>query len=64
MPKYPNITIQLSDKEDDQFAIIITCLRALKENNLGTELDNFVTDLVQAGSNGLICAINKWFKVE
>ena len=38
MPKYPNITINLSGFETDKFTIIIKCLRTLRENNLGHEL--------------------------
>lgn len=45
MPKYPNITINLSGFEHDNFTIIIKCLRAMHENNLGYELDNFVNDI-------------------
>lgn len=61
MPKYPNITINLTDFENDNFTIIIKCLRALKENNLGHELENFVNDIKNCGAENLLKTVQKWF---
>lgn len=63
MPKYPNITINLSGFENDNFTIIIKCLHVLRENNIGHELDNFVND-IKNGGNNLIATVEKWFSVE
>jgi len=63
MPKYPDININLSNFEDDNFTIIIKCLRAMRENNIGHELDNFVND-IKNGGNNLIATVDKWFNVE
>lgn len=63
MPKYPNITINMSGFQDDNFTIIIKCLRALRENNLGHELENFVND-IKNGGNNLIATVEKWFSIK
>ena len=64
MPKYPNITINLSEFETDNFTIIIKCLRALRENNLGHELENFVKDIEKGGAENLIRTTKKWFNFQ
>jgi len=64
MPKYPNITINLSKFETDNFTIIIKCLRALRENNLGHELENFTKDLKGGDYNHLLAIVMNWFNVE
>lgn len=64
MPKYPNITIKLSGFENDNFVIIIKCLRALRENNLGHELENFVNDIKKGGAKNLLRTANNWFNIK
>lgn len=61
--KHPNITVKLSGHKNDRFAIIIACLRVLRENNLAHELDNFSNDIKNGGEN-LLATVNKWFNVE
>ena len=63
MPKYPNITINLTGFETDNFVIVIKCLRALRENDLGHELENFVSDITKGGAENLIRTTSNWFKV-
>jgi len=63
MPKYPNIIINISGFETDNFTIIIKCLQALRENNIGHELDNLVND-IKNGGNNLIATVKKWFSVK
>lgn len=63
MPKYPNITINLSGFENDNFTIIIKCLRAMRENNIGHELDNFVNDIKNGGAENLLHIASNWFKI-
>jgi len=63
MPKYPNIIINISGFETDNFTIIIKCLQALRENNIGHELDNLVNDIKNSGNN-LIATVEKWFSVK
>lgn len=64
MPKYPNITINLSGFEDDNFTIIIKCLRALREHNLGHELENFVNDIEKGGAENLLLTTSNWFNLK
>lgn len=64
MPKYPNITITLSGFETDNFTIIIKCLRALRENNIGHELDNFVNDISKGSSENLLHTVSDWFNIK
>lgn len=64
MPKYPNITINLSGFKDDNFIIIIKCLRALRENDLGHELENFVNDIKKGGADKLIRTASNWFFIK
>ncbi|MBN1281919.1 MAG: hypothetical protein JW985_03025 [Alphaproteobacteria bacterium] len=64
MPKYPNITINLKEFETDNFTIIIKCLRALRENNLGHELENFVNDIKNGGAENLIRTASNWFNIK
>ncbi|HNY25488.1 MAG TPA: hypothetical protein PKJ33_03005 [Alphaproteobacteria bacterium] len=64
MPKYPNITINLSGFKNDNFMIIIKCLRALRENSLGHELENFVKDIEKGGAENLLRTASNWFNVQ
>ena len=63
MPKYPQITINLY-KNASNFEIIMTCLTALKINNLGNELENFIQDIENGGADNLPTTTEKWFNVE
>lgn len=62
-PKYPGITIKLSGIENDRFAIIIACLRTLRENNMTHELDAFAEDMKNGGEN-LIATVKTWFNAK
>lgn len=63
MPNYPNITITLPPNADNA-TIVLACLRALKENNLGNKLDEFVRDLEKGDQTHLRQIAKQWFKVE
>lgn len=63
MPKYPNITVNLTGFEHDNFTIIIRCLRALRENNLGYELESFVNDMKKGGADNLNRTAGEWFNI-
>lgn len=63
MPKYPNITITLPPNADNA-TIVLTCLKAMKTNNLGNKLDEFVRDLEKGDPAHLRQSAKKWFNVE
>lgn len=63
MPKYPQITIHLS-KNASNFEIVMACLTALKTNNLGNELENFIQDIENGGADNLPTTAAKWFNME
>lgn len=44
--------------------IIIKCLRALRENSLGHELENFVKDIEKGGAENLLRTASNWFNVQ
>jgi len=63
MPKYPNITITLPQNADNA-TIVLACLKAMKTNNLGNKLDEFVRDLGKSDPTHLRQIAKKWFNVE
>lgn len=63
MPKYPQITINLS-KNASNFEIVMACLMALKSNNLGNELENFIQDIENGGASNLLATAAKWFNLK
>lgn len=61
--RYPNITIEVIDK-GDRYKIMIDCIKAMKDNNLGMEeLEKFSEDIAKDRNKELIEKIRDWFKV-
>jgi len=63
-PKYPEITVKVLTFQDDRAAIILACLRALKQHEIMNELPTFADYVPKAAPNELIKRIKDWFNVE
>lgn len=63
MPKYPQITIIIPPNANNA-TIVLACLRAMKENNLGNKLDEFARDLEKGDLARMRRIAQKWFNVE
>ena len=63
MPKHPEVVITLP-KNSDAYVIIITCLRAIKDHNLGSELYALADHIKKNGHNNLLKSISDWFTIK
>lgn len=63
-PKHPDITIKILHLWDDNAAIVIECLRAMKNAGIAHELPQFAKHVAKAAPGQLIDSIQEWFNVE
>jgi len=63
-PKYPNITIDLSNQDGNAFAIIGTCTLALKRNKLHSEVAAFRAEATSGDYDNVLKTVLMWFSVE
>lgn len=63
MVKHPEVIITLP-KNSDAYIIIITCLRAIKNHNLGSELYDFADHIKKNGHNNLLKSVSDWFTIK
>lgn len=63
-PKHPDVTVKVLHLGNDNAAIVIECLRAMKNAGIAHELPQFAKDIAKAASGQLIDCIQEWFNVE
>lgn len=63
MTKHPEVIITLP-KNSDAYVIIISCLRAIKNHNLGSELYDFANHIKKNGHNNLLKSVSDWFTIK
>ena len=63
MPKHPEVVITLP-KNSDAYVIIITCLRAIKDHHLGSELYALADHIKKNGHNNLLKSVSDWFTIK
>ena len=63
MAKHPEVIITLP-KSSDAYIIIITCLRAIKDHDLGSELYDFANHIKKNGHNDLLKSVSDWFTIK
>ena len=60
MPKYPDITVQLTGKDGNAFNILGICLRAMRRAGLSQE----ECEATSGNYNHLLATCMEWFNVE
>lgn len=63
MVKHPEVIITLP-KNSDAYVIIITCLRAIKDHNLGSEIYDFANHIKKNRHNNLLKSVSDWFTIK
>ena len=63
-PKHPDITVKVLHLRDDNAAIVIECLRAMKSVGITHELPLFAKHIAKAAPGRLIDSIQEWFDAE
>ena len=64
-PKYPHITIRLTDLEGDPLAILRRCRRIMLKAELpGWEHESFWNEATSGDYDNLVETVALWFKVE
>lgn len=65
MPKYPNITVQLTGKDSNAFNILGICLQAMRKAGLPQEeRDKFQKEATSSNYDHLLATCMDWFDVE
>ena len=65
MPKYPDITIQLSGVDGNAFAILGAVIRAARQGGLPeAEIQQFRTEATAGDYHQLLATCMAWFNVE
>lgn len=65
MPKYPDITVQLTGKDGNAFNILGICLRAMRQAGLSQEeRDAFRAETTSGNYDHLLATCLEWFRVE
>lgn len=65
MPKYPDITVQLTGKDGNAFYILGICLRAMRRAGLSQEeRDDFQAEATSGNYDHLLATCMEWFNVE
>ena len=65
MPKYPDITVQLTGKDGNAFNILGICLRAMRQAGLSQEeRDAFYAEATSGNYDHLLAICMEWFEVE
>ena len=65
MPKYPDITVQLTSKDGNAFYILGICLRAMRRAGLSQEeREAFQAEATSGNYDHLLATCMEWFNVE
>ena len=65
MPKYPDITVQLTGKDGNAFNILGICLRAMRRAGLNQEeCEAFQAEATLGNYDHLLATCMEWFNVE
>ena len=65
MPKYPDITLQLTGKDGNAFYILGICLRAMRRAGLSQEeCEAFQAEATSRNYDHLLATCMEWFNVE
>ncbi len=65
MPKYPDITVQLTGKDVNAFNILGICLSAMRQAGLSQEeRDAFQAEATSDSYDHLLATCFKWFEVK
>lgn len=65
MPKYPDITVQLTGKDGNAFYILGICLRAMRRAGLNqAERDAFQAEAISGNYDHLLAICIEWFEVK
>ena len=64
-PRYPSITVQLTDQDGNAFAILSRCRKAAREAGLrDSEINAFVTEATVGDYDHLLQTAIHWFDVQ
>ena len=65
MPKYPDITVQLTGKDGNAFNILSICLRAMRRADLSQEeRDAFQAEAISGDYLHLLAICAEWFNLK
>lgn len=64
MPKYPEITVPLTNRDGNAFAILARCKNALTLAGKEDKWPEFLTEATSADYPHLLVTVMKWFEVE
>ena len=65
MPKYPNITVQLSGRDGNAFAIIGRVSQALRRNKIdNTTIEQFQQEATSGDYDNVLQTCMKWVDVQ
>lgn len=65
MPKYPDITVQLTGKDGNAFNILGICLQTMRRAGLSQEeRDAFQAEATSSNYDHLLATCMEWFEVE
>ena len=65
MPKYPDITVQLTGKDGNAFNILGICLQAMRRAGLSQEeREAFQAEATSGNYDHLLATCMEWFNVE
>ena len=65
MPKYPDITVQLTGKDGNAFNILGICLQAMRRAGLSQEeRDAFQAEATSGNYDQFLATCMKWYNVE
>jgi hypothetical protein len=65
MTKYPDITIPLSEIEDNAYSVLAACNKAMRRAEISKEeISSFDTDAQADDYEHLIVTVYAWFNVE
>lgn len=63
MSKHPNITVELTKYKNNEFMLMRSCINALNKNNLGHEVEQFISETNFHTCSQIIEIAKTWFSV-
>ena len=64
-PFYPNVTVQLTSKDDNAFSILANVARELRKHGVHREeIDDFMNEAMSADYNKLLRVCMEWVNVK
>ncbi|HHW33400.1 MAG TPA: hypothetical protein GXX24_04545 [Paracoccus solventivorans] len=63
-PKYPQVTVHLTDLDGNAFAILARCRRAAEIAHLSPDqIDQFLTEATEGDYDHLLQTAMRWFEI-